>query len=190
MMMKSRIFVLLLIAVCMVGCTESRTVREVKGAYRYKTTGKVTIQEHYEGATEADTLIANLDNESGTLELISLHNGDSLLMTIDQMNGNVIATRALVSEDGRLDFAPYTRLLEIASNVKQFDTIQMEVAGVNVDTVIVSERREYEPFDITVTGYADVYDNNLVFTLEYVGQSQTSERTMYGVDIKSLAKKN
>lgn len=187
--MKSRILVLMAITLCLSGCKDSSSVRDVKGAYRYKTTGKVTLQENYNGATKADTLVANLDNESGTLELISLHNGDSVLMTIDQLNGNVIVTRALVSE-GRLDFAPYERLLEIASDVKKFDTIQMEVAGVSVDTVIVSERREYEPYDITVSGYADVYDNSLVFTLEYAGKSQTTERTLRGTEIKSLAKRN
>ena len=39
-------------------------------------------------------------------------------------------------------------------------------------------------------GYADVYDNNLVFMLDYNGRSQTSERTLRGTGIKSLAKKN
>ena len=189
MMMKSRIFVLLAIAVCMASCTDSRAVRDVKGAYRYKTTGKVTLQENSPSATKADTLVANLDNESGTLELVSLHDGDSLLMTIDQMNGNVIATRGIV-HDNRLDFAPYERLLEIALDVKQFDTITIDAGVVTYDTVLVHETRKYEPYDITVSGYADIYDNNLVFTLSYEGKSQTSERTLRGTEIKSLAKRN
>ena len=34
------------------------------------------------------------------------------------------------------------------------------------------------------------YDNNLVFNLNYNGKSQTTERTLRGRDIRSLAKKN
>ena len=187
--MKSRILVLMAITLCLSGCKDSSSVRDVKGAYRYKTTGKVTLQENYNGATKADTLVANLDNESGTLELISLHNGDSVLMTIDQLNGNVIVTRGSV-QPGRLDFESYERTIEISSNVKYFDTVSISIDGLDVDTVLVKERKEYEPYDITVSGYADVYDNSLVFTLEYAGKSQTTERTLRGTEIKSLAKRN
>ena len=179
----------LVAALMLVACTDSSEVRDVKGAYRYKTTGKVTLEENYRGATKADTLVANLDNESGTLELVSLHDGDSLLMTIDQLNGDVIVTRGAINGK-RLNFASFTRKLEVPTEVKTFDTISLGVGILSYDTVIVREQKEYEPYDITVRGYADVYDDNLVFTLEYNGKSQTSERTLRGKGIKSLAKKN
>jgi len=187
--MKSKIFFLLGVVLCMMACTESNAVRDVKGAYRYKTTGKVVLEENYEGATKSDTLVANLDNESGTLEVVSLHKDDSLLVTIDRMNGEVIATRGTVN-NGRLQFAPYKRTLEVKDDVTYYDTISIHIGTLEKDTVITRVRQEYEVFDITVSGYADVYDNNLVFTLGYKGKSQTSERTLRGEGISCLAKKN
>lgn len=187
--MKTKILVLASFVLLLAACSDSAEVRDVKGAYRYKTTGKVTLEENYKGATKADTLVANLDNESGTLEVVSLHNGDSLLLTIDQLNGNVVVTRGMAN-NGRLHFVSYNRTIEIPTDVKYFDTISVGLGILSKDTVIVRERREYEPYDINVRGYADIYDNNLVFTLEYNGRSQTSERTLRGRDIKCLAKKN
>lgn len=188
--MKAKIIILLGAVLSMVACSDSSAVRDAKGAYRYKTTGKVTLEENYRGATKADTLVANLENESGTLEVVSLHNGDSLLITIDQMNGDVIVTRGK-ADGNRLNFASYTRTLEVPTTVKYFDTIQVNVGPLMlVDSVIVRERRELEVYDITVHGHADVYDNNLVFNLEYAGKSQSTERTLRGKDIRCLAKKN
>lgn len=187
--MKSKILILSGLLMMLVSCSDSSEVRDAKGAYRYKTTGKVTLEENYKGATKGDTLVANLSNESGTLEVISLHNGDSLLLTIDQLNGNVLATRGAM--DGKtLHFAAYNRMLEVPTSVKEFDTISIGVGILSKDTIIVRERNVYEPYDITVRGYADVYDNNLVFHLEYNGKSQTTERTLRGKDIMCLAKRN
>lgn len=173
----------------MVACSDSRAVRDVKGAYRYKTTGKVTLEENYKGATKADTLVANLDNESGTMEVVSLHNGDSLLLTIDQLNGEVVATRGIVS-NGYLHFEPYRRMLEVPTQVKEFDTLSINLGLISKDTVFVREHLAIEAYDITVSGYAEVFDNNLVFYLDYSGSSQTTERTLRGKGIRCLAKKN
>lgn len=187
--MKSKIFILLGLVLCMMACTESNAVRDVKGAYRYKTTGKVVLEENFEGATKADTLVANLDNESGSIEVVSLHKDDSLLVTVDQLNGNVVVTRGAVN-NGRLHFAPYSRTLAVKTDVMYYDTISIRVGVLEKDTVITRVRKEYEVYDITVNGYADVYDNNLVFTLGYKGKSQTSARTLRGEGISCLAKKN
>ena len=170
-------------------CSDSAEVRDVKGAYRYKTTGKVTLEENYKGATKADTLVANLDNESGTLEVVSLHNGDSLLLTIDQLNGDVTVTRGAVSGN-TLHFVAYNRMLEVPTTITEYDTISIGVGFLTKDTILVRERNVYEPYDITVSGHADVYDNNLVFHLNYSGKSQTTERILRGRNIISLAKKN
>lgn len=189
--MKSKIFILLSAVLCMVACSDSSEVRDVKGAYRYKTTGKVTVKESVEqdGWTKTDSTVINLDNESGTLEVVSLHNGDSLLLTIDQKNGDVMITRGIVS-GGRLNFVPYHRTIDVPTVVKYYDTISIDLGLISRDTVLVRERNEYEMYDITVSGSAEVYDNNLVFNLNYNGKSQTSERTLIGRDIRSLAKKN
>ena len=187
--MKSKVLILFSLVLCMCACTDSASVRDAKGAYRFKTTGKVTIEENYAGATKGDTLVANLDNESGSLELVSLHDGDSLLMTIDRLNGEVVATKGAIS-NGRLLFVPYNRTLEVPTTVKYYDTLNIGIGILSKDTVIVRERNEYEVYDITVSGSAQVYDNNLVFDLKYTGASQTSERTLRSTGIKCLAKKN
>ena len=187
--MKSKILVLSAIVLCLASCNDSATVRDVKGAYRYKTTGKVTLEENFQGATKADTLVANLDNESGELEVVSLHDGDSVLLTIDQKNGVVVATRGMTS-NGRLHFNPYRRTLDVPLTNTYYDTVSIGIGLLSRDTVLVREKNEYETFDITVKGYADIYDNNLIFNLEYAGSSQSTERTLRGREIKSLAKKN
>jgi len=180
--MKTKLFILLGAVLFMMACADSNAVRSAKGAYRYKTTGKVTLQM---GQLISDTLVANLDNESGTLEVVSLHDGDSLLLTIDQLNGDVIATRGKM-EGSRLHFNSYNRTLDVPLDVTYYDTIHL----ILTDTVIARQRHEYETYDITVRGYADLYDNNLVFNLEYTGKSQSTERTLRGKGIRSLAKKN
>ncbi len=188
--MKIRIIILLGAVLGLAACTDSSAVRDVKGAYRYKTTGKVTLEENYAGATKADTLVANLENESGTMEVVSLHNGDSLLITIDQLNGDVMVTRGK-ADGNRLYFNSYTRTLEVPTEMTYFDTVQVSIGALTlVDSIIVRERRVLEVYDITVTGYADVYDNNLIFNMEYDGQSQSTERTLRGKGIRCLAKKN
>ena len=179
--MKAKIIILLSAVLSLVACSDSSAVRDAKGAYRYKTTGKVTLEENYPGATKADTLVANLENESGTLEVVSLHN---------QLNGDVTVTRGKADGD-RLYFNSYSRTLEVPTEVKYFDTVQVSIGPLTLmDSVIVRERRELEVYDITVRGYADVYDNNLVFNLEYTGKSQSTERTLRGKNIHCLAKKN
>lgn len=187
--MKSKIIIIFVAALCLFSCKDSSEVRGAKGAYRYKTTGKVTLEENFAGATKGDTLVANLDNESGSLEVVSLHNGDSLLLTLDQLNGDVIVTRGKMNGK-RLNFNSYTRTLEVPLDVTYYDTITIGVGVLSKDTVIPFVRHEYEVFDIRVQGYADVYDNNLVFNLEYNGNSQSTERTLRGKGIRCLAKKN
>ena len=70
------------------------------------------------------------------------------------------------------------------------NTITLGIGSLSRDTVLVRVRHEYETYDIVVKGHADVYDNNLIFDLEYTGKSQSSERTLRGKGIRSLAKKN
>ena len=188
--MKAKILFFLSAVLLMTACNDTAAVRTAKGAYRYKTTGKVTLEENFPGATKADTLMTNLDNESGTLEVVSLHSGDSLLLTLDQKNGDVIVTRGICTDNGRLHFNAYTRSLEVPTYVKEYDTIPVLIGLITHDSIIVRERKVYEMYDITVSGYADVYDNNLVFSLDYNGKSQTSERTLRGRGIRCLAKKN
>ena len=43
--MKTKLIILLGAVLCIVACTDSSEVRGAKGAYRYKTTGKVTLED-------------------------------------------------------------------------------------------------------------------------------------------------
>jgi hypothetical protein len=185
--MKAKLIIFAGLLLCFAAC--SSPLRNAQGTYRYKTTGTVILEEHYAGATPADTLVAVLDNESGSMELVSLHHDDSLLMTIDPLNGSVAVSRAELKDD-RLYFEPYDRTIEVYTTKKTYDTVAIDLGFYALDTVFVIERNVYEAFDITVSGYAEVYDNNLVFRLDYAGQSKTTERTLRGKGITSLAKKN
>lgn len=170
-------------------CQDTAEVRDVKGGYRYKTTGQVTLQENFKGATLADTIPVRLTNESGQLEVVSLYNEDSLLITFDQLNGDVCYTRG--TTDGKtVHFAPYTRTLEIPFETTKYDTIKIGVKPFEYDTIISIPARETEIFNITVSGSALVFENNLIFDLKYSGKSQTSERTLTSRGIRMQAKKN
>ncbi len=174
--MKGKIVIYVGLLLGLVACSDTAAVRSVEGAYRFKTTGQVTIEENYAGATKADTMLITLANETGTLEMVSLHKGDSMLLTIDPLNGQLAVTHGLVNNGSRFDFVPFSRTLEVGMPKGKLDSL------VNIV--------HYEMFDITVSGYAEVYDNNLVFRLTYKGESETTERTLRGSNIMMLAKKN
>lgn len=181
--------VLMGMAAGLTGCQDTAEVRDVKGGYRYKTTGQVTLQENFKGATLADTIPVKLTNESGQLEVVSLYNEDSVLITFDQLNGDVCYTRG--TTDGKtIHFAPYTRTLEIPFETTKYDTIKIGVKPFEYDTIISIPARETEIFNITVSGSALVYENNLIFNLKYSGKSQTSERTILHSVVRMQAKKN
>lgn len=170
-------------------CQDTAEVRDVKGGYRYKTTGQVTLQENFKGATLADTISVKLTNESGQLEVVSLYNEDSVLITFDQLNGDVCYTRG--TTDGKtIHFAPYTRTLEIPFETTKYDTLHLGTTLFPRDTVVTYTKRETEIFNIIVSGSAQVYENNLIFNLKYSGKSQTSERTILRSAVRMQAKKN
>lgn len=185
----SKLTVLAAVLMGLAACQDTAEVRDVKGGYRYKTTGQVMLQENFKGATLADTLSVKLPNESGQLEVVSLYSEDSVLITLDQLNGDVCYTRG--TTDGKtLHFAPYTRTLEVPFETTKYDTIKIGVKPFEYDTIISIPARETEVFNITVSGSAQVYENNLIFNLKYSGKSQTTERTLTSRGVRMQAKKN
>lgn len=187
--LTSKLAVLAAVLMGLAACQDTAEVRDVKGGYRYKTTGQVTLQENFKGATLADTIPVKLTNESGQLEVVSLYNEDSLLITFDQLNGDVCYTRG--TTDGKtIHFAPYTRTLEIPFETTKYDTIKIGVKPFEYDTIISIPARETEVFNIMVSGSALVFENNLIFDLRYSGKSQTTERTLTSRGIRMQAKKN
>lgn len=187
--LTSKLAVLATVLMVMAGCQDTAEVRDVKGGYRYKTTGQVTLQENFKGATLADTIPVKLTNESGQLEVVSLYNEDSLLITFDQLNGDVCYTRG--TTDGKtVHFAPYTRTLEIPFETTKYDTLHLGTTLFPRDTVVTYTKRETEIFNIIVSGSAQVFENNLIFDLKYSGKSQTTERTILHSVVRMQAKKN
>lgn len=185
----SKLTVLAAVLMGLAACQDTAEVRDVKGGYRYKTTGQVMLQENFKGATLADTLSVKLPNESGQLEVVSLYSEDSVLITFDQLNGDVCYTRG--TTDGKtLHFAPYTRTLEVPFETTKYDTIKIGIKPFEYDTIISIPARETEVFNITVSGSAQVYENNLIFNLKYSGKSQSSERTLTSRGVRMQAKKN
>lgn len=161
-------------ALVLVSCNDSVEVRTIKGSYHYKTTGQVTLSDGTKSA------IQTLENESGTMEVVSLHNDDEVLLTFNQTGGEVYNTNATVHGD-KLSFDPFNRLLTLTYS-------EDKTVGL-LDTLSFS-KHETEIFAIQVSGRAEIYDNNLIFYYTYDGKSQTSNKTIHGTDIQMLAKKN
>ena len=186
--MNTKSLVLAGVILVMASCSDTVGIRCIKGGYRYKTTGQVTLKENYTGATSADTIRLNLNNESGDLDIISLHDEDSLLITLDQQNGNVCSTRGIL-DGNTIHFAPYTRTLSIPTETTKYDTFRIGIFPFQRDSIVSYQIHKTEVFDITVSGYGQTFDNTLLFYLNYKGRSQSSERTLSGTGIRMQAKK-
>ena len=77
-------------------------------------------------------------------------------------------------------------LLTIKVAYLRFDTIHLLVK----DTIICDTLYQYETFDCVVSGSGHTYDDAIVFTLDYNGQSRTSDKKLKGTDIQTIAKRN
>lgn len=161
-------------ALVLVSCNDSVEVRNIKGSYHYKTTGQVTLTD------SSKTQIHTLDNESGIMEVVSLHDDDEVLLTFNQTGGEVYNTKGTAHGD-KVTFDPFHRLLTVTY-------AEDKTVGI-LDTLSIT-KHETETFAIQVSGRAEVYDNNIIFYYTYDGKSQTSSKTIHGTDIQMLAKKN
>lgn len=189
-------FYLAAICLVMASCSDTADVRDAKGGYRFKTTGKVTLQMPDTNNPKATiSQVVNMNNESGTFELVSLKDNDKVLLTFDQLNGDVYHTKGTLSGDD-LTFESFTRTLDLPITTEKYDTIHLPYKGplgqsLVRDSIITITKTKIEVFDITVTGSAKTYENNIIFSLNYKGQSQEDkQRTIEGTDIQMLCKKN
>lgn len=194
--MKKQMFYLAAICLVMASCSDTADVRDAKGGYRFKTTGKVTLQMPDTNNPKATiSQVVNMNNESGTFELVSLKDNDKVLLTFDQLNGDVYHTKGTLSGDD-LTFESFTRTLDLPITTEKYDTIHLPYKGplgqsLVRDSIITITKTKIEVFDITVTGSAKTYENNIIFSLNYKGQSQEDkQRTIEGTDIQMLCKKN
>lgn len=194
--MKKKMFYLAALCLVMASCADTADVRDAKGGYRFKTTGKVTLQMPDENNPKATvSQIVNLANETGSFELVSLKDNDKVLLTFDQLNGNVYHTKGTLSGD-ELNFDQFTRTLDLSITTDYADTLHIPYLDILEqskfrDSIITYTKTRTEMFDITVSGYAKTYENNIIFSLNYKGQSQEDkQRTIEGTDIQMLCKKN
>ena len=137
-------------------CQEDVTVRNIKGAYRYKASGIVQIADPNETSVRTHTL-----TETGVLELVSLRDGNDLLLTFNQSGGGVYTTRAAASEE-TLRFDPFARTMTV----------------------------DLETYNVEVSGRGEVYDNTLILYLTLNGKSVSSDKTLQSTEIQMLAQKN
>lgn len=190
--MKKQLVLFAMACVLLTSCSDTAEIRDAKGGYRFKTTGKVTLQVPDRKNHKATvSTVVNLANESGSFELVSLKDGDKVLLTFDQLNGDVCHTNGILSGD-ELTFEAFNRTLNLPIVTEYSDTIHIHpLIGTVRDSIITYTKTRNEMFDITVTGNAKTYENNIIFNLTYKGESQEDkQRTIEGNDIQMLCKKN
>ncbi|MGM9746104.1 MAG: hypothetical protein ACI30H_04010 [Paludibacteraceae bacterium] len=173
------------IAMMMCSCEDTAAVRSVKGTYSFKTSGQAVL-DSLEG--EAKSIV--LDDESGQLELISLHDADSLLLTFNQMGGGVYSSRGTLN-DNELRFEPYARTYSVVTTMTVYDTVHTVIGGViGVDSISGHTEVVNDVFNIIVSGVGRVYDHSIIFQLRYDGRSETSDRIFTAENVQMIAKKN
>lgn len=147
----------LLCAVMLVcfGCKEDASVHSIKGAYRYKASGIVSVTDP-SASVRSHTL-----TETGILELVSLHDGNDLLLTFNQSGGGVCTARGTASEKA-LHIDPFTRTMTV----------------------------DLETYSVDVSARGEVFDNTIIIYLSISGKSTSSDKTLQGTDIQMLAQKN
>lgn len=166
--MKYKYWIISLLAIVMVGCSEP--INEVAGSYSYKVSGKVSV----------DSLSVNLADEIGAMELIR-RNDTTLLVTLNQMNGSVYTTEAVLREK--------TLILREFERVLTLSFPYTDSLGLLTDTLQIN-RYTRESFDISVSAIGEKLENTIVLTVLYNGHSQTSDAILRGEDIRLVAKKN
>jgi len=163
--MKRHIIIMatVVVAFLMVGCKENRSVTDIKGSYSYKTSGSIIVGD--ESVT--------LTNESGQLEVVSLHNGDSILLTMNQIGGPAYCTTGSVDSIGNVTITPFNRRMTIV-----FDTTRL------ITYPLIEE------FDVIVSGSGKFYDNTIIMDLDYDGKSAESSHTFHSERVTMIAKRN
>lgn len=182
--MKKNLFMLACAAFLLTACSEDMEVRNIKGGYHYKTSGQVLVSN---SGKEAYPL--SLTNETGMLEVVSLHNGDSLLLTFNQTGGGVYNTKG-TTDGEHIRFEPFERTISLRSESTYSDTISTGLGIFAHDSIISVSVSQTDIYDLQVNGYAEVYDNTLLFYFNYEGKAQDGEKTIKGENIQMLAKKN
>lgn len=179
-------------AVLVTGCDDAAEVRSAKGTYSFKTSGMATL------TTDEESRQVALSDESGQMEIVSLHEGDSVLLLFNQVDGGVYSTRGVVAspeENGQalpLRFAPFERTYSVVTTKTVYDTIHTVIGGVvGVDSVYSRQVVVSDALRLTVSGTATIHDRSVLFTLRYEGQGIEDESLrLEATGVQMIAKKN
>lgn len=114
-------------------CGCKNEVQTALGSYSYKT------------SVLESTL--HLPVEVGQLEVIDLHNEDSVLLLMNELTGPAYQTKGKI-EEKKLSFSPFTRVIQIGL-------------------------RDYPT---TISGSATLYDDAIVFDYQYYGENKDTLR--------------
>ena len=180
-MKKTKMIFTAAFALLLASCCDTADVRDIKGGYHYKTSGQVEISDN------GKSTIEQLGQETGMLEVVSLHDDDNVLITFSQSGGEVYNTKA-TADGNTLHFDPFHRTLTIRTTTD--NTIGIDDHLGILDSIGSYPTVQTEVFDLTVSGRAEIYDNTLIFYYQYDGRSQSTGKTLRGSDIQMLAKKN
>ncbi|MGN0235624.1 MAG: hypothetical protein ACI4BD_04830 [Paludibacteraceae bacterium] len=179
-------------AVLFAGCDEAAEVRSTKGTYSFKTSGTATL------TTDEESRQVALNDESGQMEVVSLHQEDSVLLTFNQVDGGVYSTRGVIAppdKDGQatqLRFAPFERTYSVITTKTVYDTIHTVIGGfVTTDSVYSRQVVVSDAVRLTVSGTATIYDKSILFSLHYQGQGIEDETILLEAEnVQMIAKKN
>lgn len=149
--MKKNMYWMAVLTIFFVGCKDTAEVRSAVGTYSYK--ASVTLQ--------VDTLPSIAYVEQGTLEIVSLKDKDSVMLSFSELLGGVYCTHASIDGD-ELELCPFTRSLGYVMWL--------------------------DPITIQVSGSGHVYDDNVVLDLEYQNMPEDSLR-ISAPDVLLIAKK-
>jgi len=150
--MKKNFFLLVILVMALFGCKDNAEVRSAIGTYSYKTSGTLSV----------DALIGVNFIEQGAMDIVSLKDKDSVLVTFNELFGNVYSTHGSI-KGNEITFNPFTRPL--------------------VNTKVLT------PVNITVSGAGNIYDGSIVMSLQYVGFTKDS-MMLVADDVQLIAKKN
>lgn len=144
-------------------CDDSRAVRLAQGDYSYKTSGTVLIGQETVALTD----------EQGQMEVISLQDGDSVILTMNALGGPAYSARGAIDREGNVTINPYFRQMEI-----RFDTTRL------------LSWPERELFDVIVSGHGRRYDNTIILELKLDGRSTESNHELHSDRVTTIAKRN
>jgi len=158
--MKKNIFILVILTVALVGCKDNAEVRSAIGTYSYKSSGTLVLDSLNQGTS--DTLIQVAFTEIGALEVISMKDKDSVMVTFNELLGDVYSTRGSI-KGNEIILQPFFRRF-------------------------VNGKIIY-PTTIAVTGNGHIYDSSIVMNLNYSGLAEDS-LALAANDVQLIAKKN